>query len=118
MSALPQQFIEWIRKMHIRPGRGGSADDVHQLLWILHRQGAQHQCVNDREDRRVGSDAQREREHSHGGEARVLQELAERKSEIVHTIGLATEAQRHRAGKRELLLRASVSPWQKFLFIS
>ncbi len=35
-------------------------------------------------DRGIGPDAEREREHGHGGEAGVLQQLAEGEFEIIH----------------------------------
>ena len=38
----------------------------------------------DAEDRRVRPDAEREREHGHGGEAGVFQQLAEGEFEVVH----------------------------------
>jgi len=40
--------------------------------------------VHDAEDGRVGPDAEREREHGHGGEAGVFRELAEGEFQIVH----------------------------------
>src|SRR5439155_8621520 len=40
--------------------------------------------VGHAENRHVDADAQREREHGHGGEAGVLQQLAEGEFEIIH----------------------------------
>ena len=48
------------------------------------RQRPEQHPVYDAEDGRVRPDAQREREHSHGGEAGILQQLAEGEFEIVH----------------------------------
>src|SRR5437867_6583657 len=41
--------------------------------------------VDEAKDGGVGPDAQREREHGHGGEAGVLQQLAEGEFQIVHS---------------------------------
>src|SRR5256885_14414150 len=40
----------------------------HQLIWRRHWKLAQHEGVHDTEDRRVGSNAQGQREYDHGGE--------------------------------------------------
>ena len=48
------------------------------------RQRPEDNAINDAKDGGVGADAEREREDSHGGEARVLQQLAEGEFEIVH----------------------------------
>ena len=46
--------------------------------------------MNQAENGRVRTNAQREREHSHGGEAGVLQQLAEGEFEVVH-VSLSVE---------------------------
>ena len=52
---------------------------------LPHRQRPKHERVDDREHRRIRPDAQREREHGHGGEPGVLQHLAEGEFEVVHS---------------------------------
>jgi len=47
-------------------------------------QRAQENGVDEAEDGRVRPDAQREREHGHGGEAGGFQQLAEGEFKIVH----------------------------------
>src|SRR6266516_6654961 len=42
------------------------------------------EAVDDAEDGRVRPDAEREREYGHGGEAGILQQLAEGVAEVVH----------------------------------
>src|SRR2546425_336295 len=56
-----------------------------KFLRPFHRQGAQADGIQKLENRRVGSDAEREREHGHGGEAGVLEQLAEGEFEVVHS---------------------------------
>src|SRR5438552_15876113 len=48
----------------------------HQLIWCRHWKLAQHERVHDTEDRRVGSNAQRQREYDYGGEQRRVQQQA------------------------------------------
>ena len=55
-----------------------------QFLRTSHRQQPQHHLINEAEDRGVRADAQREREHRYGGEAGVLEQLAEGESQIIH----------------------------------
>jgi len=59
------------------------------LLGDLHepfrpRHGIQQRRVGNAEDRRVRSNAKRKGEHGYGGEAGVLQQLAEGEFEIIH----------------------------------
>src|SRR5205823_5605866 len=61
-----------------------SLPDLHELTWAIIRKSFQQYCVHYAENRRVRSDAERECEHGHGGEAGVLQQLAESESQIVH----------------------------------
>jgi hypothetical protein len=56
----------------------------HEPIGILERQWPQQDGVHETENGRVRPDAERERQHSHGGEAGVLQQLAEGEFEIVH----------------------------------
>jgi len=49
----------------------------HDPLGTFVRQWAQQHGINHAEDRCVGPDAERQREHGHGDEAGVLQQLAE-----------------------------------------
>ena len=46
--------------------------EEEQRLRIPHRQRLEEQCVDQPEDRRVGADAQRQRNHRHHAEARIL----------------------------------------------
>ena len=56
----------------------------HKRVRILDGKRLEQEFVQDAKDRRIRPDAQREREHSHGGEAGVLQQLAKGEFEIVH----------------------------------
>ena len=56
----------------------------HQLLRIAHRQRAKQRLVQQREDRRIGSHAQRKREDSRNHEARSAADLAQREAEILY----------------------------------
>ena len=49
---------------------GISAQQLDELFRVAHRQRAEHQRVDQAEDRRVGADAERERQNRHRGEAR------------------------------------------------
>ena len=51
------------------------------------RQRAKQRGVDQAEDGGASPDSKREREHSHGGEAGVLQQLAEGEFEVVHGRG-------------------------------
>ncbi len=55
----------------------------HEPLRLRERQRAQHDGIDDAENRRRGADAEREREHSHGREAGVLEQLAECVTKVV-----------------------------------
>src|SRR6185503_12829425 len=61
------------------------AEDPHQSLGVRIRQSAKQERIEHAEHRGVRPDAEREREHGHGGETRVLQQLTEGASEIVHS---------------------------------
>src|SRR5437667_7440046 len=63
------------------------AVDANQLIQILHaRQSSEEKRVRQTENRGVRPDAESEREHGHGGEAGVLQQLAEGVFQIVHVL--------------------------------
>ena len=55
----------------------------HQLLGILHRQLAQQHLVDQREDRGVGADAERERQDRDDGEERAAEQPAQGQPEVV-----------------------------------
>src|SRR5438874_4045867 len=57
--------------------------DNREPFGVAVRQRAEQKSVDNAENRRVGTDAEREREHGHGGEAGVLQQLAEGEAEIL-----------------------------------
>src|SRR6266702_2727511 len=56
----------------------------YQAIWVLEWKRPEQHRVDDTENRGVRADAEREREHGHGREAGVLQQLAEGEAEIVH----------------------------------
>ena len=58
--------------------------DSEQLIGIRQWQRPEHERIYDAEDDRVGPDPEREREHGHGGEAGVLQQLAEGEAKVIH----------------------------------
>src|SRR5437879_1106225 len=73
------------RRTNVKIVHGCSlAPDLHDSVRLEERQRPQEYCVYDAEDCRVRSDAEREREHGHGGEAGVLQQLAKGVFEVVH----------------------------------
>ena len=55
----------------------------HQALGIAHRELAQQDLVDQREDRGVGADAERQRQDGDGGEERAAAEAAQRQAEVV-----------------------------------
>src|SRR5881394_3822429 len=57
---------------------------VHDAVWLRHRQWAKSDRVEQRKERRVRPDAQREGEHGYGGEAGILQQLAAGEAKVVH----------------------------------
>ena len=57
----------------------------HQAARLGKRQWTNQNRIDHGEDRRVGSEAEREREPGLGGEAGVLQQLAKREFEIIHS---------------------------------
>src|SRR5437667_4384216 len=58
--------------------------DLHQPVWFRSRNGVQQHCVHHAKDGGIRPDPEREREHGHGGEAGVLQQLAQGEFQIVH----------------------------------
>ncbi len=77
-----QVEIQRIRDKSLPPA--ARAVEVDELLGMGHRQHAQHQRVYQREDRRVGADAQRQRQHRRRRESRVAQQAAQRVSGVLH----------------------------------
>src|SRR5437899_8646329 len=49
-----------------------SLPDLHELTWVIIGKRFQLYCVHHAENGRARPDAQREREHRHGGEAGIL----------------------------------------------
>ena len=62
------------------PDREGprAVGQEHQLLWRAHRQGPEQQAAEDREQGRVGADAERQRADGDGSESRASPEAAHR----------------------------------------
>ena len=61
---------------------------LHQPIRVADRQRAQQQIVDEAEERRVGADAERERQRDHGGERRTLQQHAHRIADVLrHRVG-------------------------------
>jgi len=56
--------------------------DGDQLLRVRHRQHAQHQRVEQRENRRVGADAERQRNDRRGREAGAPAQAAQRVADV------------------------------------
>jgi hypothetical protein len=67
-----------------RPADALDRTQHHQPIRIPDRQRAQQELVDQAENRRVGADAQRQRQHRRGGEATMFEEQAEREREIIH----------------------------------
>src|SRR5437762_1751794 len=59
-------------------------DDRDNFVRPVRREWPQEDGVEYAKDCSVGPDAQRERDHGHGGETGVLQQLAEGEFEIIH----------------------------------
>src|SRR5205823_6491269 len=83
LVAISQIAIIWIGERGPKPVLADRSYR-HDPLWFSYGQRPEQHDVDETEDRCVGSDAQREREHGHGGEARILDQLADGEFEIVH----------------------------------
>src|ERR1700722_1876269 len=79
----PNLFPLWIGDLGITGHEAAAAvsevtdSDDGELLRVLDRKGAQTNSVKKLEDRRIGSDAEGERENRHESEARIEQQEAE-----------------------------------------
>src|SRR5437763_4444370 len=93
LVAISQIEIIWIGERGAKPILA-DRPHRHDPLWFGYGQGPEQHDVDQTEDRRVCPDAEREREHRHGGEAGVLQQLAEGEFEIIHKI-VAADLTRH-----------------------
>lgn len=71
-----------------------------QLVRVAHRQAAQHDGVDEAEDRRARADAEGQDEHDDGGEGRAPAELARRESQVSDQV----VGERHAARIAALLL--------------
>src|SRR2546425_7879419 len=60
------------------------AEEANQPFRMRIRQRPKQQRIKHAEHRRIHADAERQREHRHGGEAGVLQQLAEGEAEGGH----------------------------------
>src|SRR5437016_3285403 len=70
-----------------------SIEHSNQSLRLRIWQRLEQHAVDDAEHRGVRPDTEREREHGHGGEAGVLQQLAEGEAQIIHDV-VATDLSR------------------------
>jgi hypothetical protein len=78
-------LIEKIRsRVRPTPGLGRRAEHSDQTFRVRVRKPSKQDRVHDAEHGSIRADAEREREHGHGGEAGVLQQLAEGEFEVVH----------------------------------
>src|SRR5205809_5420644 len=86
-SSVTERLILRIGEVSIAVRTIGSAQ-VKSLQIIRPRYGqwTEKEKVRQRKHRRIGPDAQREREHGHGGETGVFQQLAEGGFEVVHEL--------------------------------
>ena len=64
-------------------GRVAGPAQADQLLGMGYRQTAQQRLIEQCEDRRVGADAQRQRQYGDGGEDRGLAHLPQAKSKFL-----------------------------------
>jgi hypothetical protein len=61
--------------------------DHHQLLRLHHRQQAQHQLVDERENSGTGADSQRQRGDRHQGKERTATQVTQGKPEVEQESG-------------------------------
>ena len=73
-----------VGRNRVSPARSRGFPHLHKLARFFVRQRLQQDTIDNTEDGRVRPDAERERYHSHGSEAGILQRLAESKFQIVH----------------------------------
>ena len=59
-------------------------EDLREPTRVFVRKRPENESIHGAEDGGVRTDAERQREHRHGGEAGVLQQLAESESQILH----------------------------------
>src|SRR6266516_2423921 len=84
--AVTKITIVWIRRITEALIAIGAPDD-HQLVSPAQaREWPKKYAVNQGDYGQINPDAQREREHGHGGEPGVLQQLAEGEFEVVHGV--------------------------------
>ena len=63
--------------MKVRAGAVVELAEQGEAVRLRHRQRAYEQLIDDAEDGGVGADAEREGEDGHGGEAGMLEQLAD-----------------------------------------
>src|SRR5262249_21402896 len=68
----------------MRPRAHGVAAEVHELLRPRHRERREEHLVEERKDRRIGADAERERQYGNDRDERRLEERPESQLEIPH----------------------------------
>src|SRR5439155_7007449 len=80
----PVQVVWATDALLLNPALCSSLPQSHQSIRLRVGQRLEQYFIDDAKDRRVRSDAEREREHGHGGEAGILQQLAKGEFEIIH----------------------------------
>ena len=104
-----QLFEIGIRQQVVIP-LGGREDHLIQTLRVAHRQGAEHQALEEREDRGVGADAEREGEHCYCDKARLLAHRSRRVREIPRDLVDPTRTVRLAAALAPTLGAAKLQP--------
>src|SRR5437763_9987676 len=85
LVAISQIAIIWIGERGAKPVLADRSYR-HDPLWFSDGHGPEQHDVDQTEDGRVRPDAERKGEHGHGGEAGVLQQLADGEAKIAHWI--------------------------------
>ena len=83
LLVLPVDGVRLLADPHVVAGVRPLLVEHHQALGVAHRQLAQQDLVDQREDRGVGADAEGQREDRDRGEERAAAEAAQRQAEVV-----------------------------------
>ena len=68
----------------LRTGLGTGSCEIDEPVWLRHREGAKQNLVEQREDRGIGADAERQRNDGDAGDERRLEEGAEGQCDVSH----------------------------------